>query len=362
MSKNQLICREQFIAIGFLSLLSPIIRTVPSQGSQYAGVFAWLSVFVATVPLAMLLFIMLRLQHSLAEGEGIACAITRILGRYLGTAVLIALALWLIFYCGFIMRSSADRFVSTIYPNVTPLAFIPCMAILALITSLGSVKALGRSALFITPILVLTLALVFIFALPNVDYSTFYLPVSAQTAPILLGALPIMNAVSISCYFAFLEGFVPHGSLKVGVFAKYGAYTLAITLLLIVCTIGSFGAEMTAEINNPFFVMIRNLRFGNSLERIEALVIAVWFFTDYVLISALIHVCTIIICICFKKLPRRAVVWLCCGAATAVAVLLVGDIVQLAWLSFTLVPSINMAVTFGLFPMIFAVGVVRRRV
>ncbi len=362
MPKNQLICRRQFIAICFLSVLSPVIRTIPSQTAQYADVFAWLSVFVATVPLFALLIIMLRLQKNLAYGEGVADVFLRILGKFFGRAILLVVALWLIFYCGFTIRSAAVRFVSTIYPQSSALGFIPFMALLGLVTALGSVKALGRTALFLTPMLVLTLAIVFVFAVPDVDFSTFYLPNASQTQSIFRGSLQTVNALSIVCYFAFLEGYVPHESLKLSVMGKFALPVFGVVLLLLVTTIGSFGAVLTAEINNPFFVMVRNLRFFSTLERLEALVIAIWFFTDYVLISAILHVCTIIISKCMSFLPRSGIVWLSAIASAAVAVLIGGSAISMAWLSFDVVPYVNMAFTFGVFPLVFAVGMVRRRV
>lgn len=362
MPKNELISREQFIAICFLAVLSPVIRTIPSRTAEFAGVFSWISVILAILPLFLLLMLMLGLQKTLAYGEGMSDVFLRVLGKHFGRALLLLFALWLIFYAGFTMRSAATRFVSTIYPMASPLSFIPAMGILALITALGSVKALGRTALFLVPILVLTLAVIFAFAVPDADFSAFYLPQMSQAGSIITGSLPTINALSIVCYFAFLEGYVPHESLRLQVLGKYALISLALVLLLVISVIGSFGQTLTAQINNPFFVMVRNLRFLGTLERLEALVIAIWFFTDYVLISALIHVCTIIISKCMSFLPRKAIVCTCAVSATAIALAIGISAIDMASLSFDIVPYTNLAFTFGAFPAVYAVGVIRRRV
>ena len=63
-------------------------------------------------------------------------------------------------------------------------------------------------------------------------------------------------------------------------------------LLTEICAavLGCFGAEITERLTLPFFTLVRNLVFFRSLERMEALVVSLWLFPDY-LLSALTLFC-----------------------------------------------------------------------
>ena len=62
----------------------------------------------------------------------------------------------------------------------------------------------------------------------------------------------------------------------------------ALLTLLAIAVTGSFGHELTAELSRPFFVLVRTLRLFNTLERMEALVVMLWIFPDF-LAASLFH-------------------------------------------------------------------------
>ena len=51
---------------------------------------------------------------------------------------------------------------------------------------------------------------------------------------------------------------------------------------------GRLGAELTGELPYPFFMMLRDFRFLRLLERVEALVCALWVVTDFFLTAVLL--------------------------------------------------------------------------
>ena len=69
--------------------------------------------------------------------------------------------------------------------------------------------------------------------------------------------------------------------------------------------LGNFGAELTARLTRPFFSLVRNLEFFGSLERIEALVVTLWVFPDFLLVSALLYTAQHILRLCFDLDPSR---------------------------------------------------------
>ena len=64
---------------------------------------------------------------------------------------------------------------------------------------------------------------------------------------------------------------------------------MVVLLCLLITTItGMFGAELTTKMTRPFFVMVRNLVFFRTVERVEALVAMLWLFPDFLLVSLLL--------------------------------------------------------------------------
>ncbi len=363
MKKSEQISRRQLLALGFASVLSPLIRVVPTRSIELAGFHSWLSSIISIVPLLLIFWIINRTQKSLPEGEGLTEAFVRNLGKGVGGAFLILLALWLTFYTGFIMRASADRFVSTIYPESTPSAFIPMMGILAIFVGMGTVKALARSAEIVLPLLLVTLLFVFVFAVGDVEFSSFVSPELSDAPQIFRGAFPVINALGVAVFAYFLNGYVPRERAGGRAETIYIAVAVLVSALLCALVSGTLGTRLSAELNHPFFVLIRNIKVFNMLERIEAIIIAIWYFTDFLLIGLLIQaVCNIIEGVFGKRGRKTLLAIITVLLATLTAFFVAPTSLSLWELSFVYVPIINLFVVYILLPLVFLVGVLRKRV
>lgn len=80
-------------------------------------------------------------------------------------------------------------------------------------------------------------------------------------------------------------------------------------LALFVTTVGTFGAELAQNLHYPFFAMIRGIRIFDLLDRVEALVVAQWVITDFILVSMLLQICsgTLTLALRGPGVPRRPV-------------------------------------------------------
>lgn len=352
--------RRQLSSIALCSVLSPAVRTLPALVVPQAGEHAWLSVLLAA-PLLLALFVLVdKLLRSMCPCLSPPRLIVRTLGLP-GRLLLLALAVWMLFYAAFTMRSAANRFISTIFPESKPLSYIPAMGLLALMTGLGRFRVLGRTAEIIKPLLVGVMLLTLLLALPGVSVGSYSRPVASELPGIALGALPVLNAVSVGLYICLCgEGRrSPMGS---------GTLSLCTGLIALLCftAVGCFGAALTLQINNPYFVMVRNLRMFDAIERVEALVIALWFFTDFVLVALLIHASADTLAEVLNigiDRPRgftiklgggRWLVWLCAVASTVTAALIAPTTAQLAALSTRTIPWLNSVAALLLLPAVLA--------
>ncbi len=263
-----------------LALLSPVLRLVPGVAAEIAGQAAWLGPLTALGPLLLYAWVLSRLRRG--RRESLPELTLSALGPGLGRAVLGLLGGWLLLYCGFTLRAGAERFLVTVYPRATPAFFVVSMGLLALLAALGPLRSLLRVARMIAPVLLGALGLILLASLRGLEPSEL-LPVTPADAPALLGAgIPALDlgcfGLAALCFFRQEEEASPFRQTALWL----GVGMLGLTALGGAIQ-GHFGPSLSARLSAPFFTLVRNLVFFRSLERMEALVVGLWIFPDFLL-------------------------------------------------------------------------------
>ena len=366
---------RQLLSLCTLLLLVPALRLIPTAPAEAAGKAAWLST-LAALPFALLY---LRFLHRFLSarrlGEGLAELSLRCLGDKLGRAVLLLFSAWLLLYGGFVLRSSADRYVVTIFPHSSPAVFSVTLGLLALLGSLGSARTLVRAARMLLPLLGLVLLAVLLFGLLSVDRANLLPPTVYDSVGVLRGALPVVNVLIFALYgAAFLFKELPDGPADLRM-ADFWLLRICLLLtLLSAAVIGSFGAELCVRLTQPFFTLVRNLVFFRSLERVEALVVTFWIFPDFLLSSTLLYLAQHCLRLALgqaqsdqglRRWDLRKGRWIIpvCGATQILlGLLLAPDAASLPFWSARLIPLCNFAVAFVLLPAVYVIGRQKKRI
>ena len=369
---NDTISQRQFIALCFVALLSSIIHRLPQVLAQTAGYSAYLAPLAGALPVyALLAFLLFAVRKS--PGKGLCELIIASLGKYVGRAVIAVYSLWLIAYSGFLLRSGAERFIITIYPNSGHILFILGMGGLSLIGALGQFKSLARSAMLFRPLLLGVFIVVLALAVKSVDLKGDLAITAAQLPASLLAGVVAANCFSTAVFLAFAFDRT-RGEAKAAPYCIWILVALLVIEVLCVTTIGTFGAEMSAKLNHPFFLLVRNTTLFGALDRIEALIIALWVFADFVLISSLIHIAAsnlrkVFGCREDTQKPRlfdmrrgRFITVLCAAAACGVGIAIAPTAFSLELISAKIVPGINLLLAFVILPPILLVGKLRRKI
>lgn len=360
---------RQLRALTFLAFLVPVMRIVPKFTARAAGSGAWLAPFIALPFILLYIYFLSSLLSGRKDGEGLGEMLLKSGGNVFGKPTLIITGLFALFYCGFVLRSGADRYVSTIYPTGKPWPFVFIMLALALIAALGKKKALVRSAKVFLPILLFVLILVLAFSLSTADLALL-LPVANDGAlPLLYAAFPILNVtVGMLAYSAFLETECERERTRA---KSYILWFLPVCILfsaIIAAIVGNYGAPLTAELTHPFFTMIRDVTLFNTVERIEAFMVTLWVFPDFIVAALMMIVAEHSLRLGFGFNPNlgkslnngRWIILLDAVIIGTVAVLLPEDSAKMAKLSELYVPIANLALTAVLYPICFAVGKLRK--
>lgn len=286
---DKTVTRAQFAAAIFAGLLSPLLRVMPRAGALLAGKAAWLSVVPAAVLLLALAALMGDLMRRMRPGEGMGGLILRAAGPALGRCLLALYAVWFLFYAGFILRSGAERLTATVYQQSRTDPFILVMLALCLIASLGTLRAAARTAVILRAVLLIAMGTASVFALSNVSMTNLF-PIAWHDAPaIAMGALPIVTVGGVAAFFIFLDGYAAPAEDPLRWMLAPLALFSAAAFALCFSTVGVFGAKLTARLNHPFFTMTRDVSLFDLNQRIEAVVIALWIFADFILCTLLMR-------------------------------------------------------------------------
>lgn len=354
--------RTQLLALMSVMLMSPALRIYPGAAAELAGRAVWLSPLAALPPLLLYAWFLRRFFGECREGEGLDALCLRCLGGPGGRAVLIVLALWLLFYGAFLLRASADRFVGTVFPFASPRFFILCTGLALLPAALVPLRSLARMARLLLPPLLALLAGLLLCGLLRADRTNLLPLTAADALPAAAGALTVINLVSPMLY---LPGFLlPAVERRRGPLRDLFLWLAGCTLLLTAlgaAVLGAFGASVTARLSQPFFTLVRNLVFFRGLERMEALVVCFWIFPDYLLCAVLLRCGVRCLRSALTPTGGRWLLWPCAAGLLLTALLLAPERSGLLLWSERIVPLCNLAAAFLLIPGIRAAGKLRKK-
>lgn len=283
--------RNQLLALSTLLLLSPMLRLFPSISADYSKQAAWLSPLAALPFILGYIYFLTRFMNCAHSGEGLSELTLRCLGEKLGRIALFIVMLWILIYAGYAMRVGADRIISTVFPRSTPALFIISTCCLGLFAGLGSSRSLVRIAKIVLPIVLGVLLLVLAVAINSIKAINL-LPITGHDAlPVLKSTMPVADVV---CTIAFLSCFLGDSARREPKafrgFALWAAIICVLLTVLSIAIIGNFGAELSASLTRPFFTLVRNMSLFHGLERVEALVVCLWIYPDFLLLSVCIYV------------------------------------------------------------------------
>lgn len=366
--------RRQLTALAFVFSLAPMMRLIPKYSAQSAGSGSWLTPLIALPFILLYICFLTAFLQNRKAGEGMGEMIKRSMGKVFGGAVLVLIAANALFYCGFILRSGADRFVTGIYTAASPWPFVFVMLALGLIAALGPKKAIVRAAKIFSPLLAAVLVLVLIFALTTVDFANL-LPVSQSgIVPLLTGAAFIFNIyVGTLTYVSFLEGASP---IEKGRGAVWSLWMLPVSLLLtaqVTAIVGNYGAELSSQLAHPFFTMLRDVTLFGTIERLEAFVVTLWVLPDFIVFATALTVAVRCLLLTFDYKPEenarladlrqgRWLIPVCAAAVAAVALTLSRNAEVMQYYSSYVVPMLNLGVSLFLLPLCFVIGKIRGKI
>ncbi len=340
----------QFATVAAISVFSPVSRLLPKASLEIGGRGCWVAPLIAFGPVVLLSAAARRVTK--VGKNGLEGALESILGKLAGKIFALIIGAWIVFYGGFVLRSGAERMLSTVYETGKLKFFLISMAAVAIIPALGRVSSLSRTAELCMIFLTLTLAIIFIFAAPDIK-AHYLLPVNVLDAgKLAASALPVINVSTTWVLLAFLGGHIRENSFKKSTMLKWISFMLLIELMVFVTTVGVLGPELSKSQQFPFFVMISNINVLNILERIEPVIVMIWVLTDFVFASALMMSSAEAFRGALGLRKRKLTALLSGAGMLIVSVVITDNAFDFAKLSEHIIPLVNLAFTVGFMPLL----------
>lgn len=374
MEKTQKISRYQMLCFGFLAVLSPLIRLLPRQLTLVAGDAAWISVILGVIPAYLPMFLAVKVLRRANPDEGYGELFNRALGKTIGSILTLLFALWIIFYIAFSLRSAADRYVVTAYRQDSPVFFVIAMLLLSAVPLFGNLRSLARAAQFFFPLMMLVMVMIFVFATHDVEFSYNAPLIGADYSAALSAAPFVTNILALTVFFGFMEGSVADNAGLNRLAVVWVSLMIATIMLLCLFSVGMFGAELVSNLDYTFFIIVRSISIFGLFERQESLVLAFWVVSDFIFLSSLLF-------IVFTALKRafgffgpdkaadklfdmkngRFLLWAELAAVLAISLFLPDDAAVFALLSQKIVPIVTFILTIIVVPIVFSIGLLRKK-
>ena len=361
MTKSDGLTFRQLMALTFVCLLSPAIRLLPGEAAKWGGSGAWLAPLLAAVPAAGVTALLLVLMRCRREGEGLARLLLRAMGKGPGKAACLLIGLWLLFYTGILLRTGAERLLSTVYVGGSPAFFMVVTALAAAVFSLGRLRSLGRMGEVSALTLGICLTLVLLLSAADVKPENL-IPSPGSAAGAARAALPVLSVTGKGFFFWLLPGGAERERRELASALRWTGLLLLVMLGITASAVGALSAAVAAGLQHPFFIMIRNVSVFGIIERIEAVVITLWVITDLLFIAVLLRIFgELYSAVAERESPRLlrpvpAVCAVACGLLTA------RDAFTLERISETVVPAVNLLLAVTLPTSALLVGKLRKSI
>ena len=185
----------------------------------------------------------------------------------------------------------------------------------------------------------------------------------AKTAPV-----PLDIVAGSGTALCFLAGGLKERGPGFPALAKWSALLCAGLSLLSAAVIGAFGAPLTAQLARPFFVLVRTLVFFRTVERVEALVVMLWIFPDFLMAALFFWAGQYALRLLFGFHPDmkmharldftegRVLIWVFGAAAIILSLFLAPEPRRLERWSTIYIPCANLVFVFGYLPLLYIVG------
>jgi len=283
------ITTKQAYTLFMLAAFSPLIRLTPFMGARLGGRTGWASLFISCAAfygLIALFCIYFRREKNTSLYSLFQSAFGKIIAKIL----VLIYAVWIFMLAGFYLQAFAEKFTGLIMPGVPAGFFTVTLLALVYIILSGRFQSFAILSNICFYVALLAIAVIFLLQVPQIKPENLF-PVTQYDIPnIMQGILPALGIFAYITPLLFLGGEIENKNN----FRRFGLYSagtlLAVNLVFFVTTVGVFGKDLTATMEQPFLMSVKTVGAQGALERLESVFLLLWVVTDLAIIVMLMHI------------------------------------------------------------------------
>lgn len=283
--KNKISVRQLFFVFTIM-VSSPATRLLPKYAAAKAEQAGWVSPVISAVPFVLLILIIDSLLKKY-KGQSMADVINNIMGSLLGKLILMVYLLWSLWLTAMYTRYYTERLTSSIYPNISTGVLIILTLIPIAYMLHSGFTVIARMSEVLLPFIGAMLIMLALFLLPKVRADNLLPVYFNDIVPIFNGSIAVTGILSYLFLMFFLSDNLVNlkGLRKFGYIAAYVNISSIMTVNLIV--IGVLSSSLARRVSMPVLTVVKQISIMDTIENIEAIVVALWIFADFTLIATL---------------------------------------------------------------------------
>lgn len=283
------ICVSQLAAVVWVSALAAAVGVLPGVTARRAGMAGWLAPVLAAPALLAVSWLLWRVT---GRGEqGLATALCRLLGGGAGRLLTIIYIMWALLAGAARLRLSAQRLMVTAQWGGGLWLFLPVIAFMVGWMAWGKLAAFARTAVLFRRGLLLTLGSVVVLTALQIRTENLLPLWLGDLASAGEAAVPTLGVLCVGVYGAFLLDGVDGAKGDGGRWTAHALGFCGVLALFLLAILGNLGSFLTAELEDPFITLSKNVGVEGAFQRVESLVSALWLLADLTLLTMLVWAC-----------------------------------------------------------------------
>lgn len=266
----------------FLSI-SSIFNYIPNIATQNAGGTGYISVIYGVVVLFLYAGLILQIikrypKHNYYE------IMKSVFGTWIAKLVILLYAVWAYIFVIVKIGAYSVTLQATLMPSIHPGILITILFLLVLYTLTKNPRTIFRFAEFLYQPIVIFLAFMFLFAVPNMDYSQL-VPVTFENIKDNLYTLPDICAIggNLVLLLFFCKELIYSGNVRNIRKRLMNTVTtfLLIAVLAVLLSVGMNGVTVTQHLSYPIFQAMKSVTVLNTFERFDSIITMIGMMSDY---------------------------------------------------------------------------------
>lgn len=268
MLKTDKISISQATLLLVIGVLPTSLMALPALTTEEAGTDAWISVIIA----ALIGFVVILVAVTLGKrfpSKTIIEYSEDIAGKFVGKIVGFIFSWFFLYLTAIVFREFASFSKSSTTPGIPLEVLIVTFLFVIIYTANRGLEVVARTSVVIFVLITLSVVTITLLSIADMDFSNILPVLSKGFIPPLKGALAPAGWIGETVCIAFLLPYMnkPEKGMRVGILA---VIILAVFFLLVdILSIVIFGADQTAQMQLPTYMVAKYISIENVLERTE---------------------------------------------------------------------------------------------